>query len=131
RAEQVGGPAEILQRQFEEKILAGLPLLHLSSDRRLVGARIAKGMLENCRVRGQARQRPLVDVAFGGSAREQAAGDVVEPKALPQIVKRLRCFHGSAPGLELTPRETKRTLRFARFCFVTPVAYYAGTGREG
>ena len=54
-------------------------------------------VIENSGIRSQSGYRKFVDVSFERSAIEQSARDVIEPDALSQIVKQLRCFHLSAP----------------------------------
>ena len=69
RPEQVGGPGEVLERQLEEQLLARLALVELLADRGVVGGAVLDGVVEDRRVRGEPRDRQLVDVAL-----ERAAG---------------------------------------------------------
>ena len=93
RAEQIGGPREILERQLEEQRLAGLALVQLFADRGVVGAAVLDRVVEDRRIRGEPGDRKLVDVALERAAVEQVARDVVEPETLAQVVEQLGGFH--------------------------------------
>src|SRR5262249_31687765 len=84
---------QVLDGEVEEEVLArpagGRPL----ADRVVVVVAVRDRVVEDRRVRGEARHRQLVDVAFELAAREERAGDVVEPEALAGIVESLRGLH--------------------------------------
>src|SRR5213078_1643762 len=61
-AEQIGGVAQVLEREREEQLLAGGALLEQALDRVLVGVGAADRLVEDRRVRGQPGDRELVDV---------------------------------------------------------------------
>jgi hypothetical protein len=50
-------------------------------------------VIENCRIGSEASHRKRVDVALQRSAGEEIAGDVVQPKALSEIMKCAGRFH--------------------------------------
>src|SRR6185503_17862400 len=54
-------------------------------------------LVEDRRVRGQAGDRELVDVALQRPVVEDRAGDVVEPEALAEVVKFLGGLHWRSP----------------------------------
>jgi hypothetical protein len=56
-------------------------------------------MIKDRRVRCEPGHRKFVDVALQRAAVQQLAGDIVEPQALAEIVKRPRRFHGVILGL--------------------------------
>jgi hypothetical protein len=90
---EVGGPAQVVERQFEKQLLPRLALLELLADRGVVGSTVLDCMVKDRRVRGQPSHRQLVDIAPEHPAGQQVTGDVVEPDALAQIMELLRCFH--------------------------------------
>src|SRR5262245_12603617 len=50
-------------------------------------------MIEDRRIRGQPGHRKFVDVALERAAVHKAAGDIVEPQALTEVMECLRWFH--------------------------------------
>jgi mono/diheme cytochrome c family protein len=52
----------------------------------VVGA-VLDRMIEDCRIRSEPRHREFIDVALQCAAVHEIAGDVVEPEALPKIVR--------------------------------------------
>src|SRR5208282_760040 len=54
---------------------------------------VSDGVIEDRRIRGQSRDRQLIDVAFERAAVEQLARYVIEPDALTQVVERLSSLH--------------------------------------
>ena len=63
------------------------------TDAVVVERRAADRLVENGGVRGEARDGVLVDVALQSPIVEDAARDVVEPKALPEVVQFLGQAH--------------------------------------
>jgi hypothetical protein len=61
RREEVGGPAQVLDRQLEEQLLVGQPLAGLAADRVVVVTR-ADRLVEDRRVGGEPGDRVRVDV---------------------------------------------------------------------
>jgi len=49
---EVGGPAEVVERQFEKQLLPRLALLELLADRGIVGSAVLDGVVEDRWVRG-------------------------------------------------------------------------------
>src|SRR5438046_5712138 len=92
-SKQVCGLGEVLESQFKEQFFIGLAFLELLANRCVIGGALLDSVLENCRVRGQPRHRQLVNVVLKRAARQQVAGDVVEPETLAQVVEQLSCFH--------------------------------------
>jgi hypothetical protein len=93
RTKYVGGAAQILERELEEQRLAGEARACFLLDSCVVGRAVADGLVENRRIRGQSGHRQFVHVATQGAIVEYLARDVVEPKALSQIVQGLCGFH--------------------------------------
>ena len=93
RPEQVGGPGEILQRQVEEKGLAGSSLRQVAADRRVIGGAALDRLVEDRGVRGQPGHGQFVHVALERAAVQQVARDIIEPEALAQVVQPLGGFH--------------------------------------
>src|SRR5262249_45589469 len=83
----------VFQRQLKEQWLARLTLLHLLADRPVVRGAVLDGVIENRGVGREPGDGQLVDVALEGAAVQQIAGDVVQPEALADLVKHLRCLH--------------------------------------
>ena len=83
--EQIGGAAEILDGQVEEQCLAGLAVVQLPANFRVVPSAAGDGVVEDRRIGGEAGDRQLVDVALERAAIEQVAGYVVEPQALSEL----------------------------------------------
>ena len=95
RAEQVGGAAQVAQCELEEQVLAGTAFARKLGDLVVVEIAGADGLLEDGRVRGQAGDRELVDVALQAAVAEHLAGDVVDPHALAEGVQLLQIgIHG-------------------------------------
>ena len=82
--EEVGGSRQVAQRQLEEEIFAGAAGTGERRDLLVVGVALADGVLEDGRVRGQAGDRELADVARERPVVEHLPGDVVEPQALAE-----------------------------------------------
>ena len=74
-----------------------LPRRAAFADAGVVGVAGADRLVEDRRVGRQAGDRQLVDVARQRAVVEHLARDVVEPKALAEIVKSLGRFHGVLP----------------------------------
>ena len=91
--EQVGGPAQVGDRHLEEERLGVEALLAQLVHLVVVGVAGGDRLLEDRRVRRQARDRELVDVALQRPVVEHRAGDVVQPEALAEIVELLRGLH--------------------------------------
>jgi hypothetical protein len=66
---------------------------HRCLPRSVIVSTAFDGLVENRRVGGEPGHRQLCDVALERPAVQQIACDVVEPKALAQIVKQLSRFH--------------------------------------
>ena len=103
RGEEVGGVAQVGDRQLEEDPLGRSgadPLLGNGAgaelgDLLVVGVAAGDRLVEDRRVRGQAGDRELVDVAGERAVAQHRAGDVVEPEALAQLVQFRGRLHGS------------------------------------
>ena len=110
--EEVGGVAQVGDRQLEEDPLLGVGADALAGlgggadlgDLLVVGVAAGDRLVEDRRVRGQAGDRELVDVALQGAVAQHRAGDVVEPEALAQLVQSCGCLHERPPQVvdELT-----------------------------
>src|SRR5262249_58938608 len=94
--EEIGGLRQVLERQFEEQRLTRLALGHQAADLVVVVGAALDRVVEDRRVRGQARDRQLVAIALERAAGEELASDVVEPEALSELVKLLCRFHESS-----------------------------------
>src|SRR5262249_28264213 len=70
RPKEVGGAAEVIERQLEKQLLPRLTFLELLADRAVVGSTVLDRVVENRRVGGQPGHRQLVDVAFERAARQ-------------------------------------------------------------
>ena len=97
RPEQIGGLPEILQPQLEEQRLARLAFLQFPADGVVVVVAVVDGVVEDRGVRGEPRDRELLDIAAERAAVQQTAGDVVEPEALAHFVEFLGRFHHLSP----------------------------------
>ena len=93
RPKQIGGLPEVVQRQLEEQRLARLAFLQFLADGVVVVVTVLEGVVEDRGVRGEPRDRELLDVAAERAAGQQTAGDVVEPEALAHFVEFLGRFH--------------------------------------
>ena len=100
RPKQIGGLPEVLQRQLEEQRLARLAFLHFLADGVVVVVTVLDGVIEDRGVRGEPRDRELLDVAAERAAGQQTAGDVVEPEALAHFVEFLGGFHRFSPKVD-------------------------------
>ena len=87
--EEVRGAAEVGESELEESLLGLRPAGSELRDLLVVGAALGDRLVEDRRVRREARDRVLVDVALERPLVEQLAGDVVEPEALPELVEPL------------------------------------------
>src|SRR5262249_27832547 len=94
-AEQVGSAGNVFQRQVEEQFLPGLAFRQRVTDAGVVRRTVLDGVVEDSWVRGESGYRQLVDVVLQRTAVEQVARDIVEPKALSQVLEQLRGFHNS------------------------------------
>jgi len=81
RAEEVGRPNQVFERQLEKDGLSRLALLRPLGNASVVCLRISDRVIEDRRIRGQPRYRQLLDVALESTAVEQVSSDVVEPQA--------------------------------------------------
>ncbi len=91
RREEVGGVAQVGDRQREEDVLDRARAEF--GDLLVVGVAAGDRLVEDRRVRGQPGDRELLDVAGEDAFGQHRAGDVVEPEALAQFVQLLRGFH--------------------------------------
>jgi hypothetical protein len=57
---------------------------------------VPDGVIEDCGVRGEPRDRELLNVAAERAAGQQTPGDVVEPKALAHFAEFLSRYHYSS-----------------------------------
>jgi len=73
-------------------------LLQFLADGVVVVVTVLDGVVEDGGVRGQPRNRELLNVAAQRAAGQQTAGDVVEPEALAHFVELLNRFHHFSPG---------------------------------
>src|SRR5271157_3158557 len=93
RAKKIRGLGQVLQGKFEEQCLARLARSGLLMDGIVVETRLLDGLIEDRGVRGQPRHRKFIDVTAQRAARQQSAGDVVEPNTLAEIVQLLGSLH--------------------------------------
>jgi hypothetical protein len=70
--EQVGRVAQVVERDLEEGFFAREPSVNRFSDRGVVGGRAQKRLVEDGRVRGEAGDSEVIDVALQRSARERS-----------------------------------------------------------
>src|SRR6266513_1843284 len=103
RTAQIGGPSQIFERQLHEERFTGFSRLCLVANALVVGGGIADRLVENGRVRGQARDRELVDVTAQRAVVENFAGDVVQPETLAEVVQLLCLVHGRSWFVAATP----------------------------
>jgi hypothetical protein len=82
RPEKISRPREILHGHFEEQILIEFALRHLFPNRIFICRAVSDGVLENRRVRGETRDRELIDITLERASVQQVPGDVIEPEAL-------------------------------------------------
>ena len=61
---------------------------------------VADRLIEDRRIGSETGHREFIDVALQRSAVEQTAGDVVEPKALAEVVERFCRVHWAASNLD-------------------------------
>ena len=93
RPEQVRRLRQVLQRQFEEQLLARLAGGGFVVDGIVIKIGFLDRLVENGGVGRQSSHRILGDIARQRTAGQQSARDVVEPQALTQIVQLLRGLH--------------------------------------
>ena len=93
RTENVGRAAQVLQGDFNEQLLAREAGTRLLLDGGIVGGAAADGFIEYGRIRRESGDRQLIDIATQRAVVENVAGDVVQPKALAEIVECLGRFH--------------------------------------
>src|SRR4029453_19575154 len=74
-SKQVCGLREVLESQFKEEFFARLVLLELLANRVIVGSTLLDCLLEDRRVRGQARYRELVNIVLERAPRPAIAGE--------------------------------------------------------
>jgi hypothetical protein len=102
---QVRRIPDVAERELEEELLglrpARLPLARQLDDRGVVDRAPLDGPFEDRRVRGQARERELVDAALQRAGLDQLAGDLVDPQALAQTME-------PAVGRLVGPRQEPR-----------------------
>src|SRR5262245_32898658 len=77
----------------------------VTADGGVIGSALLDGVIEDRRVRGQARDRGLVDVAF-----QPSAVQVVEPETLPQAVEASGRVHGLTSGALGSPSPSRPAL---------------------
>src|SRR5215813_1386930 len=87
-----------------------LAAARVTADGGVIGSALLDGVIEDRRVRGQARDRGLVDVAFQPSAVQQVTCDVVEPETLPQAVETSGRVHGLTSGALGSPSPSRPAL---------------------
>jgi hypothetical protein len=93
REELVGRATQVVDRELEERLLAGGAAAGAAEDALVVGAAARERVGEDRRVRRQAGDAELADVTVERPVVEQVAGDVVEPEALARLVQVLRRVH--------------------------------------
>src|SRR2546423_14733956 len=91
------------ERQLHDERCTGFSRLCLGANALVVGSGIADRLVENGRVRGQARDRELVDVTAQRAVVENFAGDVVQPETLAEVVQLLCLVHGGSWFVAATP----------------------------
>src|SRR6185437_15992361 len=84
----------VLQRQREEQVFAVLALREQFRDRVVVVVSAGDRLVEDRRIGRQAGHVVLSDVFRQRALVEHAAGDVVQPDALAEVVQLLRRVHG-------------------------------------
>lgn len=95
RVEQIGRRGQILQRQSEKQRLAGFARRGLFQDGGIIEIGVLDGFVENGGIGGQAGNGKFVDIALQAATSQQAAGNVVEPQALTELVQLSCGIHDS------------------------------------
>src|SRR5690606_22283731 len=91
--EQVGGAAQVLQRELDEQHFVALADGGLLADAGIVGAAVADRLVEDRGIGGEPGDAVLVDVALQRAVVENLAGDVVQPQALAEVAQGLQVGH--------------------------------------
>jgi hypothetical protein len=86
RHEQIGCARDVFERDIEEQILTGFALAQLLADGRVIRGAVLNRVVEDRWIRGQPGHRQILNVALERATIQQVSRDVVEPKALTQIV---------------------------------------------
>ena len=84
-AEDVGGMADVFDRQFVVDLVARLVLRGQIAELTVVVLAAADRLLEDGRVGREAAQVVLIDHLFQFAARDELALHLVEPNALPDL----------------------------------------------
>ncbi len=93
RSEQIRRLREVFEREFDEQVLARKARGRLAANRIVIEAAATDGAIENRRVGREPRDVEIIDVAAQGAVDQHLARNVVEPEALPKVVKSSRRFH--------------------------------------
>ena len=96
RPKEIGSLGQILQGKLEEQLFPRLPLPHLLKDGVVVKVGIFDGVVKYRGVRGEPRHRKFGDIMAESPLCQEPTGNVVEPKALTEIMQLLCRFHGSS-----------------------------------
>ena len=100
-AQQVGGPADVVERELEEQLLR---VAHPGGDggAQLVVVAVGAGdrLGEDRRVRGRAGHRAVGDQRGEVAAVQQLARERVEPDRDAGVVQRLEAVHATLPSLD-------------------------------
>src|SRR5205085_7284084 len=130
RLEQVGGLAEIIERELEEQALARLALRDLVSDGVVIIAAVLDGVVEDGGIGCEPGDRKFIDVAAEHARSQQVARNIVEPEALAQIVQGSRGFHDvTSLGWSFIPFAVRMACSDRQPC--TPIACEQAIGGVG
>ena len=90
--EEIGRSPQVLDRELEEELLTRAAQPRLDPDGVVIEARGDRLVIDGG-IRRESRHRVLVDETLDRSLVEHSSGDVVQPEALPPLVKRLGGLH--------------------------------------
>ena len=110
RVKQLGGANQIVERQRKKDILIGLRR-RAARNIRIIGRTFPDCLIEDRRVGGQPGHGKFIDVAFQHPVVQHVAGDVVEPKTLPQIVESACRIHRAVSETYICRRRRKSPLQ--------------------
>ena len=87
RPEEVGGPLQVLNSQCEKKLLADQTPPQFLGDGGIVEVSLLDGVVVDRGITRQTGDRQATDPISQRAIIKQAAGNVVDPEALPQSVQ--------------------------------------------
>jgi hypothetical protein len=96
--EEIGSLPQVLNRLFEEQRLTRSAFLQLLADGVVIVLAVLDGVIEDCWIRRESRDREFLDVALKRAAGQRTVGDVIESEALADLLKFLDRFHRISPG---------------------------------